>query len=140
MMASKQGDLMLFQYWGRVKQDHGHDLVVENVDNGTRFNVNGKKLIDDSLSADKFVQTEKVSKTELAERLVHSKGAPLTVVFTKQSGEKRTLRGRLMSSEALLGRSHVEDLDLGHSENRLRLVDHRTLESLIVGGVKYILK
>jgi hypothetical protein len=36
----------------------------------------------------------------------------------------------------LLGRSHVEDLDIteGH---RLRLVDHRTIRWIIVNCVKY---
>jgi hypothetical protein len=136
---NKKNNLALFQYWGIIDEDYSCDLVATNVDTGVKFNVNGNKMIDESLNADQFDEVEKVTKTQLAEKLIQSINAPITVVFTKQSGQKRTMRGRLVSSEDVLGRSYVEDLDV-KDDNRLRQVDHRTLESLIVRGVKYVLK
>ena len=75
----------------------------------------------------------------MAELLINARNIPFTVCFEKQNGEERVLRGRLISHEALLGRSSVEDLDLPAGD-RTRLVDHRTLKFLILNGVKYVLK
>ena len=58
----------------------------------------------------------------------------------KQDGTERTLRGKLVKPEPLLGRSMVEDLDSDDKKNRLRQVDHRTINWLVVDGVKYTVK
>lgn len=61
-------------------------------------------------------------------------------------GESRVMRGRLKSIEAKLGRSQVIDLSITKDlkatdrDNRARLVDHRTIKSLTVGGTKYVVK
>jgi hypothetical protein len=119
-------------------------LSVVDRDNGQKFQVIGKPLIERAQSADRFLRTETKTKTELAEILTTSWNRPLTVVFEKQDGAMRTLRGRLIQPEHLLGRSHVQDLDAarqgGDATDGMRLVDHRTIESLIVGGVKYTLR
>ncbi len=41
-----------------------------------------------------------------------------------------------------MGRSYVEDLDVAKTDKELgiREVDHRTIQSLIVDGVKFTLK
>lgn len=103
------------------------------------FSVNGQELIDRAFSADQYVTEERVTMTQAAEILISSYNRPLTVCFTKQGGEQRVLRGRLIKPEPLLGRSSVEDLDVkdGH---RIRLVDHRTIQYLIVNGKKYVVK
>lgn len=105
------------------------------------FDVEGQELIEQMFSADRFETTEELSKTQLAEKLVSSYNVPFTVEFEKADGNLRKLRGRLVHPEPLLGRSKVEDLDLNVKPmSNLRLVDHRTIQSLIVNGVKYILK
>ncbi len=107
--------------------------------------VEGRELIGQCLSADYFAEEIKTTMTDVAEKLVTSHNRPLTVCFTKQpgkgqeEGEERVLRGRLLSHEALLGRSHVEDMDKPEGD-RVRLVDHRTIRWLVVDGVKYVVK
>lgn len=140
----QNGDLMAFTYYGKVihanKSFDGHKLMVQGLAGAPdSFGVNGDKLIVAALSADQYHEEQKVTKTAAAELLVSSFNRPFTVCFTKQEGEERTLRGRLVQPEPLLGRSHVEDLDIteGH---KLRLVDHRTIKWLVLEGVKYTVK
>ena len=135
----KTNNLMLFGYWAKVNQAVGNRLSVTDVDTGESFEVSGKPLIDAAFSADDFSSTEKVTQTQIAEKLVHSFNRPLTVNFTKKDGSPRTLRGRLLSSEQLLGRSYVEDLDTS-DDHKTRLVDHRTISRLVVEGVEYVVK
>jgi|ERR1051326_2598035 hypothetical protein len=118
-------------------------LFVKDLDTGLDFEIYGNELIGQSFSADRFFEERKVTRTEMAEVLSKSYNVPFTVVFQKAKGETRILRGRMVSVEALMGRARVIDLDLPDTENptaRQRLVDFRTLESLVVGGVKYTLK
>ncbi len=140
----KAGDLMALVYYVKVKNasNNGTTLLVEDLDNtGSDIQVNGKELIETSYSADQHLEEEKVTKTQAAELLVHSANRPLSVSFLKVDGTERVIRGRLIKPEPLLGRSMVEDLDLPSTEkNRLRQVDHRTIQWLIVDGVKYTVK
>lgn len=55
-------------------------------------------------------------------------------------GENRTLIGHLDRTEPKLGRSTVTDLEIPIDQHRQRLVDHRTIQWLIIGGVKYLVK
>jgi len=136
----KSGDLMAFIYWTRVRSVSGNVLEVEDLDNGNDpIRIYSKELIEKSFSADQYEKEEKVNKTRAAEILVHAANRPFTVSFQKTDGEERVLRGRLVKPEPLLGRSMVEDLDVS-GVNRLRQVDHRTINYLIVDGVKYIVK
>lgn len=140
----KAGDLMAFIYWTKVRSVSGSGqsltLEVEDLDNNNDpIRVYSKQLVEKSFSADQFEKEEKVTKTRAAEVLVHSTNRPFTVSFQKTDGEERVLRGRLVKPEPLLGRSMVEDLDL-KGVNRLRQVDHRTINYLIVDGVKYVVK
>lgn len=138
-MEHKSNDLLLFGYWAKINKANGNKLSVTDVDTEERFEVKGQPLIDAAFSADSHSNTEKVTQTQIAEKLVQSFNRPLTVRFTKKDGSPRTLRGRLMSSEQLLGRSYVEDLDTSDS-HRTRLVDHRTMSELIVDNVQYLVK
>lgn len=134
-------DLMAFTYYAKVERnERGTKLHVKDVDNNQQFFVSGEDLIKSAASADQFHEEEKASKTHIAELLVHSGNRPFTVRFEKADGKERTLRGRLIAPEPLLGRSHVEDLDVDKGKNRMRLVDHRTIKHLIVDGVKYTVK
>lgn len=140
--AVRVGDVMMFVYFAKVKDitNGGDTLTVTNLDAGVpEIKVQGKALVENGASADQFKETQIVSKTKAAELLVSSYNRPLTVVFEKADGSERTLRGRLVQPEPLLGRSMCEDLDIADTD-RLRLVDHRTLKSLIVDGVKYTVK
>jgi len=145
----KKDHLMAFVYWAKVTSTNinyaslfnpSPRLDVQNVDNGEKFSVHGNTLIEESYSADVYADTVTVSKTKAAEMLVSAYNKPFTVAFEKLDGELRVLRGRLVQPEPLLGRSMVEDLDLAEGSYRLRQVDHRTIQSLIVDNVKYLVK
>ena len=134
------GDIMSFVYYTKVKSVNGDTVIVCDLDDDNKeISISGKELLEKSFSADQFEKEENVSKTRAAEILVHSANKPLTVNFLKSDGEERTLRGRLVKPEPLLGRSMVEDLDL-KSDHRLRQVDHRTIRYLIVDGIRYNVK
>ena len=120
-------------------------IHVDDLNRGIEdITISGEKLVRSLDSADEFETTEKVSKTELAAIFGEVKDNVFTVNFEKQDGSPRTLRGYMVTRETGMGRSQVVDLDIkrgeGDYDNRLRQVDHRTLQSLIVGGVKYIKK
>lgn len=138
----QKGDVMAFFYYVKVKEVNTpcEELIVTALD-GTHsdIKITGKDLIEASYSADQVLEEQKVTKTQAAEILTHSSNKPFTVSFLKQDGSERVLKGRLIKSEPLLGRSMVEDLEeIG--VNRLRQVDHRTINWLIVDCVKYVVK
>lgn len=136
----KAGDLMAFVYYAKVNKIKGEVIEVGNLDSNMEFQVQGRPLIERGLSADQFAEEINVTKTRAAEILISSFNKPFSVCFEKQDGELRTLRGRLITPEPLLGRSMVEDLDIEIGKHRLRQVDHRTIKNLIVDGVKYVVK
>lgn len=139
----KVGDLMAMTYYGKVSQvtNHGEEIIVTDLDNGNKpVRITGRELIDRAFSADVHEDTKKASKTEVAEILTHAFNRPLSVSFMKADGTERVLRGRLVKPEPLMGRSMVEDLDKPNAKDRIRQVDHRTLNWLILEGVKYVVK
>jgi hypothetical protein len=141
----KANDLMAFVNYVKVKQvlAGGEELIVTDLDHNKKdIKISGKDLVANSLSADQYDATEKVTKTEAAEILITLHNRPFTVSFEKADGSERLLRGRLVKHEALLGRSMVEDLDepADTPKGRVRQVDHRTLKFIICEGVKYLVK
>lgn len=147
VMPSKvsKNDLMAFVNYVKVDDvlAGGDELIVCDLDHNRRkIKISGKDLIKNSLSADQFSETEKVTKTEAAEIMISLHNRPFTVSFNKADKSERVLRGRLIKHEALLGRSMVEDLDepADGSKGRVRQVDHREINWLVVEGVKYIVK
>lgn len=139
MSQIKEKDVISLTKYARVKSLFGTTLRAVDLHDGKDFEIHGKDLQDACMSADFFDDTQKVTKTELAEILVRSYGKPFTVVFDKSDKTERKLRGRLLSSESILGRSTVEDLDKPDGD-RVRLVDHRTLKSIVVDNIKFTLK
>lgn len=142
----KEGDIITITHYVKVKskteQFLSSDIKLQVIDlnTGGPINVVGKDLVDKMESADKYEKEEQLTKTELAAKFIKAGRRVFTVVFQKADESIRTLRGRLLRSEPLLGRSYVEDLDLVVGSNRQRLVDHRGILSLIIGNVRYTLK
>jgi len=138
----KAGHLMALIHYVKVKdvRNGGKEMLVDDVDHpGKDIHIRGEELVINALSADQFAEEVKATKTAVAELLVTSPHRPFTVCFEKADGTERTLRGRLVKPEPLLGRSMVEDLD-ETGKNRMRQVDHRTIKFLVVDGVKYVVK
>lgn len=138
----KTNDIVTVIYYTTVKTTHPDtaEWYVENIDEpGKIIRIQGKELIEKAFSADYFAEEIKVSKLQAAEILTQSANKPFTVNFIKSDGQERTLRGRLLRPESLLGRSMVEDLD-EPGPIKLRQVDHRTIQFIIVNGTKYTVK
>lgn len=141
--AIKPGDIIAVVHYCKVvsfrKGRQPMEAKVQDLDRGGEFDMLGRELFVAAASADHYAEEVTATKTRVAEILTASVNRPFTVCFDKQDGTERTLRGRLVQPEPLLGRSLVEDLDVEGS-HRQRLVDHRTLKWLIVDGVKYTVK
>lgn len=128
-------EVIAITLYGENLRETDISYTCKNVHNGDEYSINGLK--DETYSSSKFSKTEKVTKTRLAEILVTAGDKPFTVEYFKQNGKLRTLVGRLITPEPLMGRSLVEDFFTDHSG--LRQVDHRTIQSIIIGGTKFIL-
>ncbi len=131
-----RGDAVQLVYNCVVTEINGDSIRVHDNEKNMDFYINGAKLISTLGRANEFTSTQKVSKTEIVEKLLTSHGKILSVEFEKQSGERRVLRGYLAKAEPLLGRSYCVDIDVVE-DNKLRLVDHRTIHWLICDNVKY---
>lgn len=136
------GDIMSYtQFVSVVSYDAATEtLRCRDVDSGRQFDIIGSQLVATGRSADQYDGCEVVSQTALIEKLVTLYNTPFTAEFVKQDGTQRVIRARLLSPDLLRGRSTVEDLDIADTNDRIRQIDHRTLASLIVNGVKYAQK
>jgi hypothetical protein len=139
----KEGHMMAFTFYTKVKNIpltwEGPAINVTNLDTGDEFSVRGKVLIERGKSADSYEKVEEVGKIRAAEILSTSYNTVFTVGFTKKDGTKRKLRGRLIKLMSLLGYSEVEDLDIIKG-NRIRQVNHNTIEYIIVDNVMYMVR
>lgn len=128
-------------------------MVVENVDSktntinvrnidGQKFTIQGKPLIEGGklVSASQFEKEEKVSRTELIERVKNTNGVAFTVNFDKADGSNRTMVCHYLYPETELGRSYVKDLEETNVKVIHKQVDHRTLHWAIINGTKYTVK
>jgi hypothetical protein len=145
----KRGDMLQLAYWGIVRSiaQQGGDikLEIEPVTEGMpgNFFVHGNGLVEQGKSADTHDEENVVKCTqhEIAEHFLASSRLPITVCFTKQDGEQRTLRGRIISPNGVLGESLVEDLDLPvGGKSRVRTIYHKQIDWLVANGVRYELK
>ena len=131
------GNIMAYINWVEVlNQNSVNELKVRDLDTKQEFLIRGESLIEKGMSADVFSSTKSATKTELAEILIGHKNTPMTVAFITIKGENRVMRCKWLSHESLMGRSLVWNFD----EHSLKQVDHRTIQSIIVDDVKYVLK
>ena len=134
----KAGEFISTTMYLQIVKKTKDGVMVKN-SQGQEFEVRGTNLLETTFkSASQCENTKKVTRTELAEILVNLGDQVFTVNFDKQTGENRTLIGYKVSTENLMGRVNVIDLEVtGHN---LRQVDLRTIKSLIVNNVKYVVK
>lgn len=126
--------------YAEVQDQDINTVVVRDIESGDEYQLSGVGILSRLNSADTFSNIQQVSRTNMAEYLLEAGDKVFTVSFIKQDGTERVLRGRLISSEPLMGRAMVEDLDLANSITNIRQVDLRTLKYLIIGNTKYTVK
>jgi len=122
----------------------------------------------DCWSGHMYDSEEKITRTEMVDKLVNAKECVFTVTFRKLKkdediaqrlrgikdkkelqdknlakelieGKLHTITGHLLKSENALGRSMVIDLNESYGQS-FRLVDHRTVQELTLQNVHYVLK
>lgn len=140
----------------------------DNVYTEDRIRISNDIVEEKCHSASQYEKTVELSKTEMAKQFANAHGAVFTVVFRKlpknadlvqmvksfnngsfssterikedvenfMKGDRRTLIGYMINPEHDLGRALVHDLE----NNGPRLVDYRTIESLIFKNIKYVVK
>lgn len=143
-------------------------VEVQN-EEGVKWTIDKAIIEKECYSADQFTETKIVNRSELIEIFNKTGDNIYTVNFNKQAkladafdavcnkgklksnatlkkelseamnGEERTLIGYTISREVAWGRSMVINLET-EDKNRIRQVDHRTLNWLICQNVKYIVK
>lgn len=134
----KSGEYISTTMYLKVVSKTKDGVMVKNTQ-GQEFEVRGTNLLETTFkSASQFETTKKVTRTELAETLVNLGDQVFTANFDKQDGSNRTLVGYKVSTENLMGRVNVVDLEA--TGNTLRQIDLRTIKSLIVNNVKYVVK
>lgn len=133
------GDVMAFINWVEVvsTDPKNEEIRVRDLDSKQEFLIRGKQLIESGLSADRFSSEKAVTKTEVAEIFISNKNTPMTVVFIKANGQLRTMRCRWLHQETLMGRSMVFEFG---KDGGVKQIDHRTIQSIIVGDVRYTVK
>lgn len=103
------------------------------------FTVNFNKQVREKDLRDKLLS---VIKDQNGELLSHAEIEKALKKVSQDAikGDQRTLIGYLLRVEPKMGRSSVIDLAFPLEHNRIRLVDHRTINWLIIKNVKYIVK
>ena len=155
----KVGDVVAIITYGVVRKvtDDGEVLLLENIKKGGTFDVTGRDMIADLLSADYYARTERLGMQKMAEVLISCGSKPVNVFYVKKDGQERVLRGHFLSQNEKTGRSLYLDLELYQKwreaeeqrkrddpdgqplkEDYYRWVDHRTLKHIIVDGVRYM--
>lgn len=132
-------EIISLTLYAEVEDKDINRIVCRDVDNGQTYELSGLDVLARVNSADAFNRIEQVNRTYMAERLLDAGDRVFTVTFVKQDGNRRTLRGRLVQAEPLMGRAMVEDLDLDGAMN-IRQVDLRTLKELVLDNKKYVVK
>ena len=110
----------------------------------------GANIVGNECYSTDYDKEVKTPKTGIAEILMNSGDAIIQVCFEKADGTERTLTGYVIGAEVVLGRTIAIDIekpkeirkgkDNKEFDTRQRLVDHRTLKSLIYKNVKYFVK
>lgn len=127
--------------WAKITKIMDKAIRVKDCNNGDHFDIIGEDFVNDLANGcyvNHEAKQELIPLTRAAEILSTSYEKPFSVCFTKADGTERQLTGRLLSTEPLLGRSFVEDLEL--VRDRIRLVDHRTIKWIIVDDTFYVVK
>lgn len=98
-----------------------------------------ESLIDQQFySSDYYTEEVETTLKEIEEIFLSAGESVFSVLFTKDDGSKRLMKGYL-TDKISLGRAFVIDCEVEEG-SKIRQVDLRTVEMLIYRGVKYVVK
>ena len=120
----------------------GTILTVTDIDRDIDFQIRGDELALSLNRCETFEDVKKVNKGDLLERLKTTRGKIFSCVFVKANNEERYIQGIYAGPDEGFGRSFVVDLEkiAQGDRNVMRLLDHRTIQYIIVDNTKYVLK
>lgn len=132
----KVGEVLSTTMYVTVLSKNADSITVKD-SAGREFTIKGPKFIEDTMhSSEQYTKEEKTTQTKAAEILTTAGDTVFKADFVKKDGSPRTMVARLLENENLMGRSNVIDLEKGS----MGQIDHRTLKSLIIKNVKYLVK
>ena len=138
--------------------------------NGNKFSIGKKVIDDECHSATQFEKTETVTRTKIVELVENAGHTIMTVTFTKQptvdsvlelyeqlsqgtkkkkkeiaklllAGKERVMIATLLrNGKEESGRIKVVDMEIEPPKHAMRLIDTRTISSLVLENVKYVVK
>lgn len=114
------------------------DISVKNME-GLEWSIDKKVVSKECYSASQFHDTIEVNRTTILEFFLDPADYAVvrTVNYDKANGENRTMICYVLDIENNLGRSNVIDLE---DNGKIKQVDHRTINWLIMKGTRYIVK
>jgi len=160
------GDIVRLALYGRVTQSQEKDgrptvtftpITIDTLDSkqprnaklGEPFMIEGQTFLGTLVHASTAYTSQTLSRQAVIEKLISARDIPFTVKFVKANGEARTIVGCLAyqtdraKQANLLGRSIVREFivdETGKIQTQHRQVDHRTIYSLTIRGIQYIVK
>lgn len=163
----KKGEVLSETQYYVVEEIKGNKVQLKN-DIGENVVVDGDYVNKLLTSANQYTTEKKVSRTEIANLFINNPLIAMTVNYNKQldvndviddlvrstskteiknllKGEERTMIGRHFGELTDLGRIQFVDMQVERDkskgyDNRLRQVDPRTINYLILKGTKYTVK
>ncbi len=168
-MKIKKGDYLSRISYLKV-EDVKKDYATVSNEDGLTWQIDNSILQQECVSASEYSKEEEVNRTKLIEifsnvgdkvftvnfnkepkaddylKLTRGEGnkilsfAEMKKSFSKVKGEERTLIGYMLNTENGFGRSNVIDLEIPSDQHRIRQVNHRSLNWLVLNGIKYIVK
>lgn len=115
----------------------GKRFRVQNLDQ-EEWTIDGA-IVANECHATHFKETTSESTSKILERLKANPDKVFLAEFTKKDKTKRIITCKFIRSDAL-GYTHVTEFlqkDDGTFEKQYRLIDNRSLERVVIGGVEY---
>ena len=137
-MNIKKGDILGDLHYFTVTDISETGAFFKDVDTGEEWSVPIKYMdiaLKDAWHTENYATELKRCRSEVIRILLEAGVRPFTVEYVKANGENRKLRGIFIKGEPTMGRSIVKDLD--KTEDNIRMVDHRTIKSLVIDNIKF---
>ena len=140
----KEGDIISYTQYLRftgIFDINGRLNLIDTF--GDKIGISPSIIEKGAYNGTQFDSEEKMTRTELIGILDKVGDTVFTAHFIKQNGEERQITARMINVENGFGRSNVIDLEIALNDpkaNAVRQIDHRTLNWIILKGVKYSVK
>ena len=133
--------LSRLSYYVVKEQKNSSSVIIQNLKN-EEWSI-GNDIVKNECFGTSYTEEREVSLTNMVDIMRNAGDKVFLVTFVKKDGTSREMTAVLKgSSDTNFGRSLVRELIVtnGNLKEQERQVDHRTLASLILENVKYVIK